>query len=168
MRARIGALGVSLGTGLWVVLVAVGLSRLVNAFERGPDVLRAGSAALLAYFFVKNLRSAGSSSGPSARSNFALEGGVFWKGFLVNVLNPNSAAFFLSLFAPLLVQTNDPLELAVCIAGVIVLSVAWYQTLVSLASQPTLQQVLARSERLMRWVFAGVYLYFLVRVLRSW
>lgn len=168
-RGRIAALGISLGTAVWVTLVAFGLGHLVQAFSLGPTLLKVASIGLLAYFFVRTVVQliTGGRQPVDARHPVAIERlhSTFIKGVLVNVLNPNSVVFFLSLFAPMLVDAHDSRTLSICVLGVMILSVGWYQTLVTLASHPRIQSFLKRSEKPMRAMFAAFYLYFLIRAL---
>lgn len=169
-RGRFGALGISIGTGIWVLLVAFGLNQLVNSFARGPFFLKCGSVLLLTYFLVRNVKAIWQRRAEGAiHFQIAKESAVktLVKGVGVNLMNPNSVAFFLSLFAPLLVVADAAKELAVCILGVMIISILWYQSLVSIAAHPRIQRMLRQSEKGSRVVFAVIYLYFLIQITRT-
>ena len=173
-RGRLSALGISLGTAVWVLLVAFGLGAFVNTFAYGAIFLRVLSIALLSYFIFRNIKSVWLQArtgvvAHKVQTQVAPESAarLVTKGLLVNLVNPNSVAFFLSLFAPLLLATQNLHELAVCVAGVIVISLVWYQVLVALATQHHIQKLLQKSATAMRVIFALIYFYFLVKLVRA-
>lgn len=160
-----GAFGVTLGTAIWVLLVAFGLSALVNSFPSGKFVLSLGSTLLIGYFLVRNLIIF--LTDPKAVNQKTRKGSqsplkAFTAGFFVNLINPNSVVFFLSLLAPMLLTTRNPTDLWICIVGIMILSLIWYQTLAIIASHRHLKKFLHSSGPLMRVCFCLIYLYFFV------
>src|ERR1700749_549202 len=55
-RGRWAALGVSLGSAVWVMVVAFGLNQIVGPNSRGQLFLKIGSASLLSYFILINIK----------------------------------------------------------------------------------------------------------------
>lgn len=166
--ARILALGVSLGSLVWVAGVCFGIGSLVRAYPAAGDWLRYLSAALLSWFLVKTVIAIAKPRRRELKGGgftIAAPGATFVQGFLVNVLNPAAVVFFLSLFAPMLAESPSAGELTALVAGVTAISITWYQSLVSLVSHPRLQPILLGGERWLRAGFAALYLYFLVRLL---
>jgi threonine efflux protein len=169
VRGRWAALGVTLGTGFWVLLVALGLNHFVQSVSWGRTALRWGSAALLAYFFVRSLILIWQHKRKTIQQKSPLRNEPRWatfsKGFLMNLLNPSAVVFFLSLFAPLILQAQSSRELWVCAAGVMLLSTICYQCVAELAALPRMRSTLLRFENHLRILFAAVYLYFLLKTL---
>jgi threonine efflux protein len=166
--ARMLALGVSSGSFMWVAAVAFGLGALLRAFPGLAAGLRYASAALLSYFLIKTVIAVAKprQAGVSGKGFVAISpGAAFTRGFLINLLNPAALVFFLSLFAPMLTESQDTRELGVLVAGVTAISLTWYQSLVTLVSHPRVQPFLLSGERWFRAGFAGLYLYFLIRLL---
>ncbi|MEU6739312.1 LysE family translocator [Streptosporangium sandarakinum] len=115
----VSMLGVHLGSVVHVAAAALGVSALLAASATAFAVVRYLGAAYLVWLGVRKLmaRSGGLDAvAPPAASRSRL----FWEGFVVNVLNPKTAIFFLA-FLP---QFTDPARGAVA-PQIMLLGVIW-------------------------------------------
>jgi len=86
-------LGIELGSLVHSGAAAVGLSAILMASAAAFDIVKYVGAAYLIYLGVRTLLSRGSqpSAAKTPPRTFAQ---LFWKGFLVQLLNPKTALFF--------------------------------------------------------------------------
>lgn len=117
----VAALGIGTGALLHVSAAAMGLSALLAASAAAFTVLKIIGAAYLMYLGISLIRSK-SSTQPLAVSTINRQTsmrGIFFQGFLTNVLNPKVALFFLA-FLPQFVSSGAASKpLAFLILGVI-------------------------------------------------
>jgi threonine/homoserine/homoserine lactone efflux protein len=92
--AIISALGVETATMVHVLAAAVGLSALLSRSAEAYTAIRLAGAAYLVYLAIKTFRSA--SHGGRKAERPAPPRQVFTQGFVVNLLNPKVALFFLA------------------------------------------------------------------------
>ncbi|HVY21429.1 MAG TPA: LysE family translocator [Bauldia sp.] len=98
--------GVSVGVAIHSVLVSLGLSALLAASATAFTVLKFAGAAYLAYLAFDAIRHGSSLSlTPGARREPLRS--VFFKGLLINLLNPKVIIFFVT-FLPQFVSATDP------------------------------------------------------------
>ena len=118
----VAALGIGTGALVHVCAAALGLSALLAASAAAFTVVKIVGAAYLVYVGISLLRSKSSTRSPpvSASGNRpASIQGIFFQGFLTNVLNPKVALFFLA-FLPQFVLSDAPSKpLAFLFLGVI-------------------------------------------------
>lgn len=101
--------------------------------------------------FVKQASAVQHSTSDSA----SISGSSFWRGFLVNVLNPKAAVYFISLFSALVSPSMEIDKLILVVALIVVVQMGWYLLFIFIV---TLPRVKTRFEQ---------YLYFIDRVLGS-
>ena len=117
----VAALGIGTGALVHVCAAALGLSALLAASAAAFTVVKIIGAAYLVYVGVSLIRSKSStqSSAIASGSRPASKRGIFFQGFLTNVLNPKVALFFLA-FLPQFVLSDAPSKpLAFLFLGVI-------------------------------------------------
>jgi threonine/homoserine/homoserine lactone efflux protein len=104
----LAALGIGAGTLVHVGAAALGLSALLAASATAFTAVKLIGAAYLLYVGVGLIRSASEPARPVESAGRALSmRGVFFQGFLTNVLNPKVALFFLA-FLPQFVAVDAP------------------------------------------------------------
>ena len=168
--ARWGALGVSLGTMIWVLFVIAGLGQFLGAWPEARRLTALLSIALLLYFVVRNLREilgarrAERSSPRSEASTSRAKNSSFVQGLLVNLLNPNSVIFFMTLFAPLIATGISRLELGLSVAGVAVISLVWYQLIAESWRFRSFYEFLQKHSLQLRLIVCLFYLYWAARL----
>ncbi|GAA3241319.1 LysE family translocator [Nonomuraea helvata] len=99
----ISVLGVHAGSLVHIAAAALGISALLAASATAFTIVKYVGVAYLLWLGVRKLMRRGENEGPvelPAQSKRRL----FWEGFVVNVLNPKTAIFFLA-FLP---QFTDP------------------------------------------------------------
>jgi threonine/homoserine/homoserine lactone efflux protein len=117
----VAALGIGTGALVHVCAAALGLSALLAASAAAFTIIKIIGAAYLVYVGVSLIRSKGptQSSPVSANNRQTSLRGIFFQGFLTNVLNPKVALFFLA-FLPQFVASSAPSKpLAFLLLGVI-------------------------------------------------
>ncbi|MEV0753969.1 LysE family translocator [Streptosporangium sp. NPDC050280] len=99
----ISVLGIHLGSLVHVAAAALGISALLAASSTGFMIVKYLGAAYLVWLGVRKLMTR-SNGEDSFEPRMATRSRMFWEGFVVNVLNPKTAIFFLA-FLP---QFADP------------------------------------------------------------
>jgi threonine/homoserine/homoserine lactone efflux protein len=105
----VAALGIGAGALVHVCAAALGLSAILAASATAFTAVKIIGAAYLVYVGVSLIRSKRSTQSPPVASDPrpALIRGIFFQGFLTNVLNPKVALFFLA-FLPQFVLADAP------------------------------------------------------------
>ena len=110
------ALGLSAGNLLHTCAAALGLSIIfrtsVTAFQ-GLKILGVCYLLFLAYKAIQNRRQELHSSDTSA----TLTGSLFWRAFLMNVLNPKVALFFLAFLPQFAIPESGPVWIQLLLLG---------------------------------------------------
>jgi threonine/homoserine/homoserine lactone efflux protein len=117
----VAALGIGAGALVHVCAAALGLSAILAASATAFTAVKIIGAAYLVYVGISLIRSKRSTQSPPIASDLrpALIRGIFFQGFLTNVLNPKVALFFLA-FLPQFVSVDAPSKpLAFLFLGVI-------------------------------------------------
>jgi threonine efflux protein len=168
--ARLGALGVSLGTMVWVLFVVAGLGQLLSSWPEARSVTALLSIALLVFFAARNLREirhtlrAGEGAAPTPLARHATKNSSFVQGLLVNLLNPNSVVFFMTLFSPLIATGISGFELALGVGGVALISLCWYQLIAESWRFKSFYAFLQRHSLLLRLIVSLFYLYWATKL----
>ena len=118
------ALGISTGSLVWAGAAAMGIASLLQALPLLGTALKIIGALYLIYLGVQLLRSDGFQPGRGQETRSAQ--GSFWRGLLVNMTNPKSAAYYASVFAVFLTPDMPVWVLMVLVAGIAALSLGWH------------------------------------------
>ena len=102
MAGVVSVLGIHLGTAVHVLAAAIGLSALLLASALAFTIVKYAGAAYLIYLGLKRIFSKGNGEAQNLKRESLAR--IFWEGFVVNILNPKTAIFFLA-FLP---QFVDP------------------------------------------------------------
>ena len=105
---------------------------IVSVFEVFPIlglILKGVGVAYLMFLGVKLLRSDGFQ--PTERLDQRIEIGAtgYWRGLLVNMTNPKSAAYYASVFAAFLTPDMPAWVLIVLVSAIALMSLAWHVSL---------------------------------------
>lgn len=103
----VSVLGVHLGTTVHVLAAAIGISALLLASATAFTIVKFAGAAYLIWLGLKRIFSSVEGETQSLKRQSHVR--IFWEGFVVNILNPKTALFFLA-FLP---QFVDPARGAV-------------------------------------------------------
>lgn len=102
--AMLGALS---GCVIHSMAVALGLAALLAASTTAFFILKVIGALYLLYLAVQALRHGSALSLPEGKSEKAPLGGIWAKGFLIDILNPKIIVFFVT-FLPQFLDAGDP------------------------------------------------------------
>ncbi len=129
------ALGISSGTAVWAILAASGVGLAFAHLEWARPAMRMLGGVYLLYMGSKMWRQAGRAvsqrTGETATRSLVQ---AYWSGLATCLTNPQSLAFFTSIFATLLAQDLPPWLKQAGVAVIIALSVVCYQIQASLFS----------------------------------
>jgi threonine/homoserine/homoserine lactone efflux protein len=105
----VAALGIGAGALMHICAAALGLSAILSASAAAFTTVKIIGAAYLVYVGVSLIRSKSSTQSPPIASGNRPTSmrGIFFQGFLTNVLNPKVALFFLA-FLPQFVLSDAP------------------------------------------------------------
>jgi threonine/homoserine/homoserine lactone efflux protein len=103
----LAALGVAAGCCLHVSAAAIGISALLLASAAAFSAIKWLGICYLAFLGLRMLLTAGRSAAAMPQQGPAAGQGIFWQGFLTNVLNPKVALFFLA-FLPQFIDPGSP------------------------------------------------------------
>jgi threonine/homoserine/homoserine lactone efflux protein len=131
-------LGIQLGTLLWGLLTAVGLSALLGASQTAYDVLRWAGAAYLVWMGVRMLLAKGHDAPESPEGQEVRFRTGFRRGLVTNLLNPKVGAFYVAMLPQFIPADAPHAAMGLLLAGVhvgegLVWSAAliWFATLMS-------------------------------------
>lgn len=149
----VAALGIGAGALVHVCAAALGLSALVAASAGAFAAVKMIGAAYLVYVGISLLRSKSTAQSAAAATDSrpAAMRGIFFQGFLTNVLNPKVALFFLA-FLPQFVMTDAPSKPVsfLCLGAIFDINGTIWNLLVAW-STARLSDKLAGGERFKRW-----------------
>ncbi|MEV4297690.1 LysE family translocator [Microbispora rosea] len=114
-------LGIQLGTLLWGLLTAAGLSALLTASQMAYEVVRWAGVAYLIWMggrMVWRSRTSGADDVASADAADAGWGRAFRRGLLTNLLNPKVGAFYVAVLPQFMPQGVSHAVMGVLLAGV--------------------------------------------------
>ncbi|WP_067180971.1 LysE family translocator [Microtetraspora niveoalba] len=150
----VSVLGVHAGSVVHVVAAALGISALLAASATAFTIVKYVGAAYLVWLGVRKLMSRASDGG-EAEIRRASRARLFAEGFVVNVLNPKTAIFFLAFLPQFADPARGPIAPQIVLFGAIwiVLGMASDGTYALLAS--ALAGRLRRSARARRRLDVG-------------
>ncbi|GAA2911753.1 LysE family translocator [Streptosporangium fragile] len=114
----VSVLGIHLGSLVHVAAAALGISALLAASATAFTIVKYLGAAYLLYLGVRKLMARPDGNGvaePPAASRSRL----FWEGFVVNVLNPKTAIFFLAFLPQFADPSAGPIAPQIVLLGLI-------------------------------------------------
>ena len=159
--AVLAAWGMVSGVLVHTTAAALGISAILATSELAFRVIQYAGAAYLAYLAWRIIRERG--GGPAASADHAPMGSwaLYRRGFLMNVLNPKVALFFLA-FLPQFVRRDHamPVWLQMVVLGLVFMAQAFVIFTVFGLFAGALGEVIARRpwvQRVFDWLTAGVF-----------
>lgn len=131
------ACGIATGSFAWAAAAALGIVSIFEVFPVLGLILKVVGVAYLIYLGVKLLRSEGfqAAEGQNSKADGRAKG--FWRGFLVNMTNPKSAAYYASVFAAFLTPEMPNWVLFVLVSAIALMSLVWHVVLaIGLSAAP--------------------------------
>jgi threonine/homoserine/homoserine lactone efflux protein len=155
----VSVLGVHAGSVVHVAAAAVGVSALLASSASAFAVVKYLGAAYLVYLGLAKLRNAGRHATPSPAR--ARRSRLFWQGFVVNVLNPKTALFFLAFLPNFVEPARGPVAPQVLVLGMCFIGLGLVSDGAYAFAAGTLGDRLRESPAVRRWVdrfSGGIYL----------
>jgi threonine/homoserine/homoserine lactone efflux protein len=119
----VSAASIASGTFVHVVAATVGLSALLASSAAAFSIIKYAGAAYLIYLGVKALRSRpAEEAGPDLAGQSLWQ--VFREGWVVAVLNPKTALFFLAFLPQFVDPARGPAALQLMVLGVLLVAIA--------------------------------------------
>ncbi|MBN9619022.1 MAG: LysE family translocator [Actinobacteria bacterium] len=158
--------GILVGLTIWISAAALGLAALLKASEVGYTVLRIVGAAYLVWLGVQSLRAmrrGTAAVAPDGRGG--LLGTGFVAGLTTNLLNPKVGVFFVT-FLPGFIPHGYPVAGTSLLLGAVflILSIAYYAVLLSLAGRVSAWMGAPRIRRRLDAVTGAVLVGFGIRL----
>ena len=124
--STMSALGVAVGTLVWVTASAVGVGVLLERSSTAFTILKLAGAAYLCYLGLRSLLSPRDQNVTPVAGRLKLgDRGAWSQGLLSNLLNPKTGAFFVTVM-PQFTNPGDPLtRLLLMVAVFEVMLLAW-------------------------------------------
>lgn len=120
------ACGIATGSFAWAAAAALGIVSVFEIFPLLGLILKVVGVAYLLYLGIKLLRSHGFQPRARADQNASSEATGYRRGFLVNMTNPKSAAYYASVFAAFLTPEMPLWVLIVLVSAIALMSLAWH------------------------------------------
>ncbi|MEL7395913.1 MAG: LysE family transporter [Pseudomonadota bacterium] len=133
------ASGIAMGSFAWASAAALGIASVFEALPLLGLVLKVLGIVYLIYLGIKLLRSKGFQPNPDSTPDTTGGARGFWRGFLVNMTNPKSAAYYASVFAAFLTPDMPVWVLALLVAAIATMSLVWHVLIAISFSAPRVQ-----------------------------
>ncbi|MGF1697215.1 LysE family translocator [Vibrio lamellibrachiae] len=147
----------AMGIGVYAFITLIGLAVVLQQSPVLFKVISLGGAAYLAYLGVNALRSKGGVAAKLESGEQATLMQSAREGFLISILNPKIALFFIALFSQFVALGNSISNQAIIIATPLVLDGLWYSFITLLLSNPRVVETL-RSKAVLIDRLSGVVL----------
>ncbi len=162
------AMGLAAGNLVHTVAAALGISVVFQTSAVAFNLVKFAGAAYLLYLAWKMMRSGGDTIEMKHDSEEPKQS-LFWRGFLMNVLNPKVALFFLA-FLPQFASPNvGPVWLQMLFYGVfftlmVVLVFGTFGIFAGHLSQWLARSAPGRIGKYLKWLVSGVFVLLAVRL----
>lgn len=124
------ALGISMGTGIWALFAATGITALLHANKEAAYILGFLGGMYLCWLGVKSLRSVRQKSTAKAYEPTLAAASERLKslrdGLLIQLTNPKSAIFWLSVTSLAVTPESPMLIIFLLVAGCLSIAVIWH------------------------------------------
>ena len=159
----VSTLGITLASVVHIIFAALGLSALILQSAIMFNIVKYLGAVYLIYLGIKTLFSQNKPVGQVEIKQLELRE-MFWQGFIVNMLNPKTAIFFLAFLPQFVDPANGSVPVQFIILGIIFIVLAISSDSLYAMAAGSAKNLLSESERV-----AKVQKVFLqLCLLRSW
>lgn len=115
----VSVLGIHAGSIVHVLAAALGISALLAASATAFTVVKYLGVAYLVYLGLRKLLTRGGGDGEPAKAEEHSRTRLFWEGFVVSVLNPKTAIFFLAFLPQFVNPAAGPVAAQIAVLGVL-------------------------------------------------
>jgi len=150
------AFGISTGSFIWAAGAALGIASVLEALPLLGTILKVAGILYLLYLGLRLLRSKGFQPPPSGRGRDTDARAGFWRGLLINMTNPKSAAYYASVFAAFLTPDMPIWVVFVLILAIAAMSLIWHVILAVGFSAPRVQSRYISVSKYVDWACGGV------------
>jgi threonine/homoserine/homoserine lactone efflux protein len=147
--------GVHVGTVVHTLAAAIGLSALIVSSAAAFSIVKYAGAAYLIYLGIRRLLERTEPTGLRPRSGSLPR--LFWRGAVVNVLNPKTALFFFA-FLPQFVDPSGTVWSQVVVLGFLFVALGFVSDGLYALTAGTLGGWLRRRPGILRWGSGSVYI----------
>lgn len=123
-------LGISLGTGIWALFAATGITAILASYSNAAYVLGIlGGLYLcwLGYKSLKSVRSAGEMKIEDGSQHIATEPiASLRKGLLIQLTNPKTALFWLAITSLAISPGSPVIVIFLLVAGCLAIAIVWH------------------------------------------
>jgi len=124
--STMSALGVAVGTVVWVAAATIGVGVLLESSSTAFTILKLAGAAYLGYLGLRSLLSKSPEDRRTRAAHMTLGDRTAWsQGFLSNLLNPKTGAFFVTVMPQFIVPGDPPARLVLMVAAFEVMLLVW-------------------------------------------
>ena len=123
--STMSALGVAVGTLVWVSASAVGVGVLLERSSSAFTVLKLAGAAYLCYLGLRSLLSTPAAPTTTPVRSRLGDRAAWRQGLISNLLNPKTGAFFVTVMPQFIVPGDPAARLAVMVLAFEVMLLAW-------------------------------------------
>lgn len=113
----VSVLGIHAGSIVHVLAAALGISALLAASATAFTVVKYLGVAYLVYLGLRKLLTRGGGDGEPAKAEEHSRTRLFWEGFVVSVLNPKTAIFFLAFLPQFVNPAAGPVAAQIAVLG---------------------------------------------------
>ena len=159
------AFGVAIGSLIWMIAAALGISALLQMLPTLGIALKIAGGAYLIYLGFKLWRSNGVSTGSVHPSSSTPANNNFRRGLFVNLTSPKSAAYFGSIFAAFISDSMPFWFLGALIGSFFLVSIAWHVTLAVVFSTETVRAPYIRFSKAINRVAGSFLIVFGIRMI---
>jgi threonine/homoserine/homoserine lactone efflux protein len=164
------AIGVSLGTTVWAIMAVTGATALLTSFPNAAVIMQLLAGCYLLWLGSKSLRSALRNGDAASISSEKTETVFqsFRKGLLIQLTNPKTALFWVSIIALVVKPGAPPLVGVILIVGTTLIAFVWHMTLALAFSTGPTRQFYLRSRRWISACFGLVFTLLGIRLILSY
>lgn len=124
------AIGISVGTALWSLFAATGITALLQTVDRAAMYVSLLGGAYLCWLGFKSLRSVTTRATVTAAARTNRANTSFWRsiraGLIIQLTNPKSALFWLAVTTMAIKPGTPSVVIAVLVLGCLAIAVVWH------------------------------------------
>jgi threonine efflux protein len=158
------AMGIVLGNVFWAAVAILGVGVLFSWFPMLSNGAKALGALFLLYFsgiLIKSSRQpVGTYSDPELNASLTA-------GFLITLLNPKAALFYISILSALIPAGSTFFTLIAVVIIVLLISVTWFSVVIIFLSKPYAQKIFSKYKAFLEMFFAIFLLIYGFAILKS-
>lgn len=159
------AFGFAVGSLIWMVAAALGISAILQALPTLGVALKIAGGAYLIYLGVKLWLLNGDSTESAQPSLSSSTSSSFMRGLFVNLTSPKSVVYFGSIFATFLSDSMSFWLLSALIGSFFLMSIAWHVAIAVLFSTQAVRAPYIRFSKIINRVAGSFLVIFGVRMI---